>query len=105
MKIITRETRAPKIHNDILHKYNIYIPCDKNMYVNIYTCMCCTKTFTEYQSKIDEPDTGVTINNIPIETLKHWYTDLQNKHFTIKHYDLIMHTLETLIEQRSKIYE
>lgn len=71
--IIVRKTRLKKA--DDLHKYNIYIPKGLG-YVNVYTCMCCTKTITHNQAFIDEKDTGLTLSDIPPKTIEHWCKEL-----------------------------
>lgn len=74
-EIIVRKTRLN--HPDDLHKYNIYIPY-QDKYINVFTCMCCKKVFTELTSVIDEPDEGLTLKDIPKELLQHWSVNLKN---------------------------
>lgn len=73
--IIVRETRLPR--PDSLHKYNIYIPYPKG-YINVYTCMHCDDAIARFVEHIEEPDTNVSIENIPLATLKHWRKVLVN---------------------------
>lgn len=95
--IIVRESRA-QIHKDINHKYNIYIPY-LGEYINVYTCVCCQDTFITYPANISEPDTGVTINDVPTEVLKHWLDDIQRAYTKHDCYKILIHTLQDLIKK------
>lgn len=93
--IIVRETRIP--NPDKLHRYNIYIPTTNGhfKYYNIYTCMCCKRVFIQPKNELDEPDTNITINDVPNNTIKHWYTQVKD----IWHNNDIAKVLEKVIKK------
>lgn len=96
--IIVRETQIP--NPDKLHHYNIYIPTTNKRfkYYNIYTCICCKDVFIRPTNKLDEPDTGITIDDVPNVIIKHWYTQVKD----IWHNNDIADILKKYLHKRKK---
>lgn len=94
-KIIVRRTeQSRQCVPDDLHTYNIYIP-NKEGYINLFTCMCCQAVFTRGTNKIDEPDEGLTTNDLPLNVIEHWYNQC-------KHYPFLRNALKSLLKEKKR---
>ena len=101
--MIVRKTRGRQMQ-DGLHDYNIYIPYKKDgkkHYANIYTCMCCKKTFIDFYATVSEPSTGLRAKDVPEHLLEHWLEGVK-RYQPHEEFELIKTTLETLIKNKRK---